>query len=69
MSRWKRFVERVHHDEQGAVSLETILIVGMIALPILLYLLKVGWPKIKSYFNQGLTDLESEADTASTSSS
>ncbi len=68
MSHWKRLLQRVHHDERGAVSLETILIVGMIALPILLYLLKVGWPKIKSYFNQGLMDLENEADNASTSS-
>ncbi len=49
---------KVHRDERGAVSLETILIIGAIALPILIFLIKVGWPRIKGYFNQGLQDLE-----------
>jgi Flp pilus assembly pilin Flp len=57
-------LRRVHRDEQGAVSLETILIVGAIALPILIFLIKVGWPKVKGYFNQGLTDLENERQNA-----
>lgn len=51
---------RVHNDERGSVSLETILIIGAIALPILIYLLKYGWPKIKNYFDQGVQDLDSE---------
>ncbi len=50
-------LRKVHRDEQGAVSLETILIIGAIALPILIFLIKVGWPRIQAYFNQGLTDL------------
>ena len=37
---------------------EPLLIIGAIAIPILLFLLKVGWPRIKGYFNQGLDDLE-----------
>ena len=49
---------KVHEDEEGAVSLETILIIGAIALPILIFLIKVGWPRIKAYFNAGLNDLE-----------
>ncbi|MHB1036296.1 MAG: hypothetical protein ACYC35_25130 [Pirellulales bacterium] len=49
---------KVHEDEDGAVSLETILIIGAIALPILIFLIKVGWPRIKAYFNAGLNDLE-----------
>lgn len=53
-----RLLQKVHRDEQGAVSLETILIIGAIALPILIFLIKVGWPRIKEYFNQGLEDLE-----------
>ena len=59
-----KLLRRVHNDEQGAVSLETILIIGAIALPILIFLIKVGWPRIKGYFNQGLQDLEDERDNA-----
>jgi Flp pilus assembly pilin Flp len=55
---------RVHADERGAVSLETLLIIGVIALPILIFLIKVGWPRIKNYFNSGLTNLESGQQAA-----
>ena len=54
----------VHRDEEGAVSLETILIIGAIALPILIFLIKVGWPKVKEYFETGLDTLEEGADEA-----
>jgi Flp pilus assembly pilin Flp len=57
-------LRKVHEDEDGAISLETILIIGAIALPILIFLIKVGWPRIKEYFNQGMTDLEEGADQA-----
>jgi Flp pilus assembly pilin Flp len=57
-------LQKVHGDEEGAVSLETILIIGAIALPILIFLIKVGWPRIKDYFNQGLDDLEAGANEA-----
>ena len=60
----RSLLRKVHEDEQGAVSLETILIIGAIALPILIFLIKVGWPRIKAYFNQGLEDLETGADQA-----
>ncbi|NLY00300.1 MAG: hypothetical protein GXY83_29740 [Rhodopirellula sp.] len=63
-SSFWRLLKRVHGDEKGAVSLETILIIGAIALPILIFLLKVGWPRVKNYFDQGLTDLESERQNA-----
>ena len=48
----------VHHDERGAVSLETILVLGAIALPVLIFLLKVGWPRVRGYFTRGLQELE-----------
>ena len=51
----------VHEDEQGALSLETILIIGAIALPILIFLIKFGWPRIREFFYQGLDDLEEGA--------
>jgi Flp pilus assembly pilin Flp len=57
-------LKRVHADERGAVSLETLLIVGVIALPILIFLIKVGWPRIKAYFNTGLTTLDSNTQSA-----
>lgn len=57
-------LRKVHDDEQGAVSLETILIIGAIALPILIFLIRVGWPTIRDYFNRGVTDLQQGADQA-----
>jgi len=64
MSRFWGFVKKVHGDQQGAVSLETILIIGAIALPILIFLIKVGWPKVKEFFDKGLEDLKTEVDQA-----
>ena len=57
-------LRKVHQNEEGAVSLETILIIGAIALPILIFLIKIAWPKIHDYFNTGLTDLQAGADQA-----
>jgi hypothetical protein len=56
---------RIHRDERGGVSIETILIIAAIALPILIFLIKVGWPRIKSFFDSGMTDLETGAGAAS----
>ncbi|MEO1998686.1 MAG: hypothetical protein ABGZ17_25860 [Planctomycetaceae bacterium] len=58
----RKLLARVHTDERGSVSLETILIIGAIAIPILIFILKFGWPKIRDYFYQGMEDLESESD-------
>ncbi len=62
-SLWS-LLRRVHADQRGAISLETILIIGAIALPILIFLIKVGWPKVRDYFNRGVEDLQSSADAA-----
>jgi len=61
-----RLLRKIHNDQQGAVSLETILIIGAIALPILIFLIKVGWPYIRAYFEQGVTELRQGADDAPT---
>lgn len=63
-SFWGKLLRRVHRDERGAVSLETILIVGAIAIPILIFLIKFGWPRIKNYFTKGMENLEEGADNA-----
>ncbi|MEX0717162.1 MAG: hypothetical protein WD066_11260 [Planctomycetaceae bacterium] len=60
----RSLLKRVHADERGALSLETILIIGAIALPILIFLIQVGWPRIKDFFMRGLDDLESGANSA-----
>jgi hypothetical protein len=57
-------LRKVHQDEDGAVSLETVLIIGAIALPILIFLITKGWPLIKNYFNTGVNDLQSGSDAA-----
>jgi len=64
MSQLRGLLKTIHRDQEGAVSLETILIIGAIALPVLIFLIKVGWPKIKQYFTQGVDDLQSGADSA-----
>ena len=55
---------KIDEDERGMVSLETILIIGAIALPILIFVIKVGWPMIEKYFTQGVTDLQTGATAA-----
>ncbi len=62
LAGFRRLLKRVHNDERGAVSLETILIIGAIALPILIFVVKYGWPRIRNYFYKGMTDLESQSD-------
>jgi hypothetical protein len=57
-------LREVHADQQGVVSLETILIIGAISLPILIFLIKVGWPTVKNYFISGLDELQQGASDA-----
>ena len=59
-----RLLGRIHRDERGGVSIETILIIAAIALPILIFLIRVGWPRVKQFFDAGMTDLESGAGDA-----
>ena len=60
--RYRELVRRVHEDERGAVSLETILIIGAIALPVLIFLLKWGWPRVRDRFEFGVDEIEAESD-------
>ena len=62
----ENLVRNIHQDENGSVSLETILIIGAIALPILIFVIKIGWPKIQLHFTQGLEDLEAGSTSAQT---
>jgi hypothetical protein len=60
-SLWN-LLRKVHENEEGSVSLETILIVGAIAIPIMIFLLNVAWPQIKAYFLKGMTELNQNGD-------
>lgn len=53
----KDLMNRIHSDEKGGVSLETILIIAAIALPILIFLITIAWPSIQSFFDQGMQEL------------
>ncbi len=57
----RQLLRRIHRDERGAVSLETLLIIGVIALPILIFVIKFGWPRVKKFFEKGMEDLEGGA--------
>ena len=59
-----RLLRRVHEDDRGAVSLETVLIIAAIAIPILIFVIRFGWPRIRDYFIRGLEDLEEGARDA-----
>ncbi|MDZ7617905.1 MAG: hypothetical protein U1E05_12950 [Patescibacteria group bacterium] len=65
MTTLARLLKRVHDDDRGAVSLETILIIAAIAIPILIFLIRFGWPRIRDYFLEGLEDLEEGGRDAS----
>jgi hypothetical protein len=55
-------LRKVHRNEEGTVSLETILIIGAIALPVLIVLIVFGWPKIRDYFKNNLEDLQNKSN-------
>jgi hypothetical protein len=57
-------LREVHHNEEGTVSLETILIIGAIALPVLIVLIMFGWPKIRDYFKSNVEELQTDANNA-----
>ncbi len=59
---WNLF-NRLHRDERGTVSLETVLIIGAIAIPALFVLWKWGWPQITKLFDKGTAALNGETDT------
>jgi len=61
---FRKLFRRVHQDQSGAVSIETILIIAAIALPILIFIIKFGWPRVKKFFEKGMEDLEQGSEDA-----
>ena len=64
-----RLLQKVHNDERGAISIETILVLAVIAIPILIFILKFGRPKVKEIFEEGLENLEGASDEVTNPSS
>ena len=62
--RFGRLLRRLHRDERGALTLETVLIIAAIALPVLIVIIKFGWPAIRGYFERGLENLEDSTNDA-----
>ena len=63
-SLWS-LLKQVHENEEGAVSLETVLVIGAIALPVLLLLIWAWNNKIKPFFLKGEENLEAQSTTSS----
>ncbi len=59
-----RFLKKIHKDEKGAVSIETVLIIAAIAIPILIFIIKFGWPRVRKFFDSGMDSLEGGAGEA-----
>ena len=57
-------IKRLHRDERGALTLETVLIIAAIALPVLIVIIKNGWPAIRQYFERGMENLEDTTNDA-----
>jgi len=62
LRRLSNVLRALHRDQRGAVSLETILIIGAIALPILIFLIRIAWPMIKGMMVHNLDVLESTSN-------
>ena len=57
-AKLKNLLQQIHQDDSGAMSVEKILILGIIALPILI-ILYVFKGKIVNYFNSQAEQLPS----------
>ena len=66
LTTWRKLSRKIHRDERGGLSIETVLLIAAIALPILIFIIKFGWPKIQAFFNKGLDDLQNGANQAQT---
>ncbi len=61
---WRNLFQSIHDNDEGAATLETILIVAAIAIPLLIWIMKFGWPQIRGYFEEGFETLNQATDNA-----
>ncbi|QDU40911.1 hypothetical protein Mal4_52740 [Maioricimonas rarisocia] len=58
---WRK-IRTFHRNESGALSLETVLILGAVAVPLLVFVLRFGWPRVRLMFEDRLDGVHDEAD-------
>lgn len=59
----RKILKRIHNDERGAVSIETVLIVAAVAIPILIFIVNFVMPRLKESFSENMDDLDLNADS------
>lgn len=59
----RKVLKRIHNDERGAVSIETVLIVAAVAIPILIFIVNFVMPRLKESFSENMDDLDLNADS------
>jgi len=59
----RNLLKRIHNDERGAVSIETVLIVAAVAIPILIFIVNFVMPRLKESFSENMDDLDLNADS------
>jgi Flp pilus assembly pilin Flp len=57
-------LKKVHHDEKGAVTIETVLIIAVIALPILLFFYRFVWPQLREKLEELLEEIFGDGEGA-----
>jgi len=63
-SKLRNWLRGVHAEERGAVTIETIMLIGAVAVPVLIFLLRFGWPTMRKAFVDGVSQVHVEADRA-----
>ena len=56
-------LKKIHRDERGSLSIETILIIAAIAIPIVLFIYRIGWPMVREMFETAMGDLINESES------
>jgi len=64
VTRFGKLLRRLHRDERGALTLETILIIAAIALPILIIIVQFVFPGILDWFKELFETLRGSTDNA-----
>ena len=54
----RNLLKRIHNDERGAVSIETVLIVAAVAIPILIFIVNFVMPRLRESFSDNMDELD-----------
>lgn len=62
----RNLLKRIHNDERGAVSIETVLIVAAVAIPILIFIVNFVMPRLRESFSDNMDELDLNAGDMAT---